>query len=74
MRQLYSYKVEILADFKFNGLFLPPFSRLDVPLYASRLEERRFLPKSDYPLKKGFLKFAFEKALKLYFTVLLLHQ
>jgi hypothetical protein len=38
--------VEILADFDFYGLFLPPFSRLDVPLYASRLEERRFMRKS----------------------------
>ena len=32
------------------GLFLPPFSMLDVPLYASRTEKRRFLLKSAYPL------------------------
>ena len=35
---------------------------LDVPLYASRMEKRRFLLKSDYPLKRGCLKFAFETA------------
>ena len=35
---------------------------LDVPLYASRIEKRRFLLKSDYPLKRGCLKFAFETA------------
>ena len=50
----------------FYRLFLPPFSRLDVPLYASRLEERRFLLKSDYPLKRGCLKFAFETAPSFY--------
>jgi len=38
----------------FYGLFLPPFSGLDVPLYASRPENRRFLPKSDYPTKWAF--------------------
>ena len=38
--------------FRFNGFFLPPFSRLDVRLYASRLEKRRFSPKSDYPKKR----------------------
>ena len=30
-----------------SGRFATPFSRLDVPLYASRLEERRFFPKSN---------------------------
>ena len=40
------YKVEILSDFIFIGFFLPPFRWLDVPLYASRHRERRFLPKS----------------------------
>ena len=39
---------------------------LDVPLYASRIEKRRFLLKSDYPLKMGCLKFAFETALLCY--------
>ena len=33
------------------GLFLPPLSRLDVHLYASRLEERRFWLRSAYPQK-----------------------
>ena len=36
---------------QFYGLFLPPFSGLDVHGYASRPEERRFLLKSAYPLK-----------------------
>ena len=48
------------ADFLgFDGLFLVPFSRLDVLLYASRHEKRRFFLKSDYPLIKlwGCLKF-----------------
>ena len=35
------------------GLFLSPFTRLDVPLYASRLVKRRFLLKSAYPLKEA---------------------
>ena len=47
---------------QFYGLFLPPFSGLDVHSYASRPEERRFLLKSAYPPKKGCLKFAFETA------------
>jgi hypothetical protein len=37
------------------GLFRPPFSRLDVPLYAPRPEERRFLPKSAYPRRGAVL-------------------
>ena len=46
----------------FYGLFLPPFWELDVHSYAYRSQKRRFSPKSDYPLKRGCLKFAFETA------------
>ena len=59
MRQLWLKFYEFLH---FYGLFLPPFPRLDLRLYASRIEKRRFLLKSDYPLQRGCLKFAFETA------------
>ena len=42
--------------------FLSSFSGLDVHMYASRPEERRFLLKSDYPLNVGCHKFAFVTA------------
>ena len=41
-----------MRQFNFDGLFLPPFSRLDLLLYASRHEKRRFFLGSDYPLIK----------------------
>ena len=50
MRRL---RLKFFVFLQFYELFLPPFSRLDVHVYASRLEERRFSPKSDYPLKCG---------------------
>ena len=50
MRRLWLKFYEFLHLY---GLFLPPFPRLDVLLYASHLGERRFSPKSDYPLKTG---------------------
>ena len=36
------FKVEILTNFFFYALFLPPFSRLNVHLYAARLESDGF--------------------------------
>mgnify|MGYP003319435551 CR=1 FL=1 len=54
------------------GLFLPPFWGLDVCRYASRPQERRFLPKSAEPLKRSALNFAFGTARFLLIVVALI--